>query len=528
MAHKKTKLHFIKSITQYGIHIWAILILANAALAYAFHFSTHASQGTQQQATIADDNLSVTPSETTDNPNLSPAPHGQLLDLNFTVPGIGSGGGTMTPKHFKRNVTVYLYAPDVNSNNNTVKPLYTIKTTADFEKDTNSPLYTTFGNHALDLGVNVKDGNYQISFRTDQSLRTLIKDNPAQVGGSIFNISKDSVTTLILPLQTVLMGDTVPKVTGDNVIDIADYNGFINCFGSRSTTDFCSQNNYGDFDDNGTIDGIDYNILLRTFQALLKQGQAIPQVSVTPSVPQRVSRLSNLGTPTPKLSVTKAPNIKSKPAEPVKPQGTGNVFGGILFFFFLIILGVFGFLFFKNEGFRNKVKAIIHLSPTGTPAEPKSEAETPAAEQPTEEAATEQTPTETATETTDAPADQPAAETPASEATPPAETPAADASPEDIAASTEIPIPAKDEEPKDAPAAAPATDGTIEKSCYIKKRLPDDAKTGFWLTLTDDNGAIEGHYTGKDVSDGFAKVKGVMKEADGKKFLEISELTPEG
>ena len=46
--------------------------------------------------------------------------------------------------------------------------------------------------------------------------------------------------------------------------------------------------------------------------------------------------------------------------------------------------------------------------------------------------------------------------------------------------------------------------------------------------MTDDNGAMNAHYAKTDAKDGFAKVKGIMKEEDGKKFLEISELTMEG
>jgi len=507
MTRKKSKLHLFKAITQYGIHIWAILLIANAALAFAFHFSTQASPKTHSIITDVND---AQPSEAP-----TPTPHGQLIDLTFTVPGIGSGGGTLQPKRLKRNVTVYLYSSDVNSMNNTVKPLYTIKSTVNYDNDSNSPLYTTFANHALDLGVNVKDGNYQMAFRTDESLRTVIKDTPNAVGGQILPVAKDG-QLLALPVETVLMGDTVPTKVGDNVIDIADYNAFINCFGERNSTNFCNQNNYGDYDDNGVINGVDYNILLRTFQALLQQGQVIPQISVIPTRPQRVSRLSNLNTPTPNAptAINKAPLAKPTPVVAKSTQSAGNVLAGILFFFFLIIVGMIGFLYLKNENFRNKIKAIIHLSPTGTPAEPQTEetpaeasAETPAANQPTEEAPV--TPEE---------------QTPEAAATPDAGT-AEEQSPEDIAASTEIPIPTKDAHP---PADTPTPDGTIDKSCYVKKRLADDAKTGFWLTLTDDNGAMEAHYTTKDVADGFAHVKGVMKEADGKKFLEVSELTPEG
>src|SRR5258708_15274533 len=41
--HKRSKKQFIKLFTEYGIHIWAILIIANAVMVYAYQFGTHAA-----------------------------------------------------------------------------------------------------------------------------------------------------------------------------------------------------------------------------------------------------------------------------------------------------------------------------------------------------------------------------------------------------------------------------------------------------------------------------------------------------
>lgn len=517
MTKRKTTFQKIRAFSEYGIHIWAILILANAALVYAFHFSTQAANDKLPDAIIQDSENGQPVEE--EPGNGTQKPKGPLIDLTFTVPGIGSGGGTMQPKRLKRNITIFLYSRDVNSLNNTVKPLYTIKSTANYNNDENSPFYTTFYNHEIDLGTDVKDGDYQIAFRTDESLRTVIKESPDKVGGQLFGLSTGN-GPIVLPVQTVLMGDTIPK-EGDNTIDMSDYNAFVNCFGERNNSDFCNQSNYGDFDDNGVIDGVDYNVLLLSFRSLLKQGQAIPQISVTPVGPGRQVPLADTPVPTKKVKVS--PTKKPEAEQASESSGSGAVLGLLFFLFFLGGLGVFGFLFFKNEQFRNKIKAIIHLSPTGTP--------TPTEEKPAEQATTEQPAPSTETPPAETPSPETTQETPPSAPAQPETTAAIPAetteTAENIASSTEIPLDQLKKEEASEGTAAPA-DGTIEKSCYVKKRLPDDAKTGFWLTLTDDNGALEAHYTAKDVADGFAKVKGIMKTENGKTFLEVSELTPEG
>ena len=517
MTKKHDKKQIIKLTMQYGVHIWAILIIANAALAYAFHFSTQAANEptrTLQESLgprTGEEELEATPSAKV-SPTKVPKPKGGTLDLTFTIPGIGSGSAVMTPKRLERNVTVFLFPPDSNSLNNSVKPLYTLKTTAQFDTNTLSPTYTSYLVRGLDFGTDVKDGKYQIVFRTDESLRTIIKESPTNIGGQLFEITTTAKLRRIPP-QVVLMGDTLPK-EGDNVVDISDYNAFVNCFGERSTSSFCEGNNYGDFDDNGTIDGIDYNLLLRSFQELIKQGQTIPKITIAPTGPQRVSRLSNLTTPTTvkeQVSPTKAPEQK------VETKSGGNIIGGILFFFFLLITGAVIFILFKkNEKFRNTILALLHKSPVGPTPPPAPDPNAPA------DGTAQADPNAQPTETLQADA----AATP-DVTTPTAETPApVQEDPSAIAASTEIPV-AATPAPADTAQATPAAGETVERDCYVKKKLPGDA-SGVWLTLTDDNGALEAHYAKPDVEEGFAKVKGVMKTENGKTFLEISEIIGEG
>ncbi|HVA96899.1 MAG TPA: hypothetical protein VND99_04545 [Candidatus Acidoferrales bacterium] len=489
MAKRKhSKKQIIQLITQYGIHIWAILIIANAALVYAYQFATHAASKSDTTVHSLDISQAPSPSPSGQISPSSPSvsqtspstgPLGPTINLTFTVPGIGSGGGVLKPNHLKRNVTVYLFAPDVNSLNPSVKPLYTIQSYATFDSDPSSPTYTSFLSPVIDLGGDVKDGNYQIAFRTDLSLRTLIKQSPTDLGGEIVSLAKDN-NTFPIPSQAMLMGDVIPD-KGDNNIDVNDYNAFINCYGTKNISTFCKGHNYGDFNDDGIIDGIDYNILLRSLNTLAQEGVAIPKLSPTPSSPYRVTKLKKPVTPTPVKKVKKAtPTIV--PVAKTTSNNGGSALGAILFIFFLLILGAVGvILYFKNDTVRSKVNALIHLSPTGEPSstgqteeqntQPESAGNTspnPPTEQPTEKANTNATP------------------------------------------------------------SAHTVGEVIEKDCYIKKKGPDETGTGVWLTLTDDNGATEAHYAKTDAADGFAKVKGVMKTEKGKTYLEISELSADG
>ena len=501
--HKRSKKQILQLITQYGIHIWAILIIANAVLVYSYHLLSHAASSndipvnslTVSGSPAPSGQVSISPSV-----QVSPStgPLGPVINLTFTVPGIGSGGGVMKPLHTKRNVTVYLYAQNVNSMDTTVNPLYTIQGSVVFDSNPESPTYTSFINPNFDLGSSVQDGNYQIAFRTDLSFTTLIRQNPTDIGGETFSLSKNS-PSLQLPSQQMLMGDSIPS--GNNYsFTINDYNAFINCFGDKNTTTtFCKGQNYADFNDDGVVDGIDYNILLRSLDGLLAEGQILPKITPTLALPKPTIKPKHFPTPT---KATKKINTAS-PAATInssKKSGSGGAIGTIFFFFILIILGGGVFLYFKNEKIHEIVNALIHLSPTGNPAENET--------------------TETSEEQTDSSTEQPA-ESEAPVENP--ETPAENATQTEPEAPTETPTAAQ-------PATPPPPSGDIiEKDCYVKKKGPDEAGTGLWLLLTDDNGAVDAHYAKNDAADGFAKVKGIMKTAgDGKKYMEISELTPEG
>src|SRR5215469_15186511 len=101
--HKKSKKQIIKLITQYGIHIWAILIIANAVMVYTYHFATHAADKNQTSPKYLAASQAPSPSPSAGvSPSVSPSQASNTdpkPDLTFTIPGIGSGGGVMKPIH---------------------------------------------------------------------------------------------------------------------------------------------------------------------------------------------------------------------------------------------------------------------------------------------------------------------------------------------------------------------------------------------------------------------------------------------
>jgi hypothetical protein len=484
---------------EYGFHLWILLLLANILVLYQFHFFTRAAENDTTADKIAalltpaaaagvtvNPNLynpTATPTNTP-TPTVTPTPIpplGPVIGLTFSIPGIGSGGGTMQPLHPVRNLTIYLYATDVNSNDNKVRPIFTLKTKATFDTNINSPTYTAFANHHIDLGDTVKNGEYQIAYTTDQSMRNLVKSKDNAIGGKIVKIHRDQF--IDLPLQKTIMGDMSPP-EGNNVLDINDYNLFVACYGKYPN---CLGAKQVDLNDDGALDGIDYNVMALGFKAMVALGVPPPQLPTV--VPTQVSKLSQLSV-TPKAKPTSKPSLKVSPSAAatanVKSSGSSPLGGILLFFFFLFILGGGAFVLLKTK-FGKNLLAKLPL-PKKTPPAETPPAETPPAETP-----------------------------PAPDAVAPAES--TEISLEELAAAKST-APAGDTPPQAAPAATP---GAVDKTYYVKNKTKDTK--GTWVVLTDDSGPIDGLYSG-DIEDGFEHLKGTMVEENGKKYLKITEVLP--
>jgi Dockerin type I domain len=63
------------------------------------------------------------------------------------------------------------------------------------------------------------------------------------------------------PTMTPISGD----VDGNNVVNILDYNDLMSCYGSKANTPSCQYKTTSDLNDDGSIGGVDYNIILRAF-----------------------------------------------------------------------------------------------------------------------------------------------------------------------------------------------------------------------------------------------------------------------
>lgn len=66
-------------------------------------------------------------------------------------------------------------------------------------------------------------------------------------------------TTMTLPSVTLVNGD----INNDGQIDLLDYNALVSCYGSKQTSTSCLNAQGADINDDGLVNGGDYNLFLR-------------------------------------------------------------------------------------------------------------------------------------------------------------------------------------------------------------------------------------------------------------------------
>jgi len=484
LAKKHSKKNLLKTFIGYGYHIWVILILANVLLIYTIQLYIHAAPK-EDTPKLAENTLPTeaeTPTPTEEpTPTVQPTPAGPVLDVAFTVPGIGSNGANLKPVHKKRDLYILIYSPDVNSADSAVKPIYRLTSFVTYDTDPNSPTYTSFINPSIDLGESVKNGQYQFVFKMDQTLAKLIKEKDTAVRGK--TIELDKINPIVIPSQQLIIGDIFQPPHGDNIMNIKDHDMLLNCFGAKANTKTCPSKQNADLTDDGVVDGTDYNVMLGSFRTLKALGFPVPSLIPFTPTPAFTTQISK------KPVVSKKPIKKPSPV-PVKKSSGGA--GGILVFFFIVILlGIGGFVAYK----KGLLKKLANPSPKTPPAPETGETPTAEAEVPTDGTAppTDETQPEAA-----------------------------------VAPSEEQPAPDAPSVTDTAPQPTAPVAGSVDKEYYVKKNKADEANNAVWLTLTDDAGPIEGYYKGTDVVEGFAKVKGVMKTEGGKTYVEITKIEAEG
>lgn len=151
-----------------------------------------------------------------------------------------NSGGNTHPLHPQRNITLSIFdANNTKVGNQQGLVVYDAKA-QNFQGTIKVP--------------NVSSGNYIITLKMDGFLAK-------QIPGIVPVTQGQPVS---LPSVSVVNGD----MNNDNQLDIQDYNIFISCFRSKFATSSCrapatSQTPGADIDDDGVVDGIDYNLFLR-------------------------------------------------------------------------------------------------------------------------------------------------------------------------------------------------------------------------------------------------------------------------
>lgn len=423
-----------KKISKFFFPIISLFFLLNILLP----LNTSAQSEVDPSQTLPDSDLSATTSPTTS---------GQVISLDFSIPGIGTNGANLKPLRSTRSVTIYFFGIDVNSQDPSVKPRGSVKTQVQFDEDQTSPTYGNFINPNIHLNNTIPNGDYQIVFKTDQALAKLVKENDKALGGQKFRIQSTYGQLIKITNQEVIIGDIAPSGAGDNIMNISDYSAFVECFGEKANSSNCPEKTSADLDDNGVIDGVDYNILFKSFNTLLSLGLPVPTLS-----PSGVAAKPSQSEP-PEQDVEKKATESASGKNDTK---AGGVLGLLFTVVIILVLIAAIVLYIFNDRFKEFIKGIIKKLSFIPHSNQDDNAETKIAE----------------TQTTQV------------------------------------------ENPQES---------TIDKEYYIKK-LSSDEK-GTWLTLTDDNGPISGFFKG-EVIEGFAKVKGIVRNENDKTFIEISEISP--
>lgn len=324
---------FVRVFITYGIHLWLLIFISNVVIFYSIRFFINASTTRTPNITPSPKLAIDTTAQITDFPTPIPTAAGPIINISFSLPGIGTNGGNLQPLNPSRDVNIYLYDSDSNTSDTNVKPAYAIKVQAVYDNDPNSSTYTLFVNNYVDLGP-VEEKTYQIAIQTPQSLRNLLKSSdPRALEGQLFQLSPRRFS--VLEKQSMITGDIYPLPNGDNLIDINDYNMFVSCYGSSTYISKCADPAPADLDNNGIVDGIDYNIILMNFRTLLSMGLPVPTIKISPSVK-----------PTQQISTTPKKNVSPTPVQKniSRSDGIGII---IIFILFIIVVAVIAFVSYK-------------------------------------------------------------------------------------------------------------------------------------------------------------------------------------
>ncbi len=229
--------------------------------------SSNSSSSNSSSSNSSSSNSSSNSSSSSTGSSSSSVPAGDSsVNVVVQLPGIGGlNGGNANPLTPTRNVLLYLYTPTQDPTNINDTPIM-VSGTVTLDTTTGDQKYGYFTN-TIDVGP--LNGLYQIFIKTNQDLRSQILPTANSSSGNTFQLTGGQTTPL--PQVVMIPGDIYPSTPGsngmygDNALDISDYNMLINCYGLTSNTSSCPNWQVADLNDDGVIDGIDYNIMLRSF-----------------------------------------------------------------------------------------------------------------------------------------------------------------------------------------------------------------------------------------------------------------------
>lgn len=165
-------------------------------------------------------------------PGFVAKPDDTQVYASIKINGIGSGGNAR-PKHLSRYAQIEVF--DLSN-----------KSVALGNAD------LTYDGRDLFRGIihlgKISNGTYYIKIGGKNTLVRIVKPQFQQLNNATLNV---------LPPVNLIPGD----INKDNMIDVEDYNETLPCFQNKR----CEDRDIIDFNDDGTTDAIDYNILLYNF-----------------------------------------------------------------------------------------------------------------------------------------------------------------------------------------------------------------------------------------------------------------------
>lgn len=184
-----------------------------------------------------------TPSPTrtpTPSPTTPPSPTAganTTLQVNLSLDGVSDPGGNIHPRNQRRDVTVQILKSLTDGTAQLVK---TVQGFVDFNTTTAS------FSGAVTI-ADLPNGDYIIKIKSPRYLNKRLDVVPSLRQGQ----------TTTLPYTSLIAGD----MNDDNELGLLDYQTFRDCYLNRSTCT-ARDRQLTDIDDNGVIDGIDYNYFI--------------------------------------------------------------------------------------------------------------------------------------------------------------------------------------------------------------------------------------------------------------------------